>query len=290
MLPQRQTTSSCPASRTWPMSPAAPWAPRWMRRSVTIPQPMPVPIFTYSRCSHVAPVRPVLAQRHDVHVVVDEHRRVVVAREPARDREAVPARHHRRRDRLAARERHRRRARRCRSRARRRRARPTTASSSSKRSWTHASTISGSRATSVSYARSASGAPARSRHRQPRVRRAEVGHQHDAGAAVEGQHGRRPPAGRGAAAGLVDELVREQRLDPLRHGRAGQPGAPREVRARDRLAVADQAQDAPGPGRARWGRGSLRRSACERVNQTSRLESTEVSVRSTRIVGSSRPN
>ena len=29
-LPQRQTTSSWPLTRTWPMSPAAPWAPRWM--------------------------------------------------------------------------------------------------------------------------------------------------------------------------------------------------------------------------------------------------------------------
>ena len=50
----------------------------------------------------VAPVRPVLAERHDVDVVVDQHRRVVAAREPVRDREAVPARHDRRLDRLAA--------------------------------------------------------------------------------------------------------------------------------------------------------------------------------------------
>ena len=51
MLPQRQTTSSWPATRMWPMSPAAPWAPRWMRPSATIPQPMPVPTLTNSRCS-----------------------------------------------------------------------------------------------------------------------------------------------------------------------------------------------------------------------------------------------
>ena len=56
--------------------------------------------------------------------------------------------------------------------------------------------------------------------REPRVRRAEVGDQHDAGAAVERQHGRRPAAGRRAASGLVDEAMREQRLDALRDGRA----------------------------------------------------------------------
>ena len=55
-----------------------------------------------------APVRVVLAQRHDVHVVVDEHGHVVVLGEPVGDREAVPAGHHRRRDRLAAGERDRR--------------------------------------------------------------------------------------------------------------------------------------------------------------------------------------
>ena len=49
----------------------------------------------------LAPVHPVLAERHHVDVVVDQRRRVVVAREPARDREAVPARQPARRDRLA---------------------------------------------------------------------------------------------------------------------------------------------------------------------------------------------
>ena len=53
----------------------------------------------------VAPVREVLAQGHDVHVVVDQHRRRVAVREPVRDREAVPAGHDRRVDRLPRRER-----------------------------------------------------------------------------------------------------------------------------------------------------------------------------------------
>src|SRR6201999_3598344 len=53
----------------------------------------------------VAPVRVVLAEGHDVDVVVDQHGDVVVLREPAGDREAVPARHHRRSHRFAARER-----------------------------------------------------------------------------------------------------------------------------------------------------------------------------------------
>src|SRR4051812_49779747 len=39
----------------------------------------------------VAPVRPVLAQGHDVHVVVDEHRRVVVAGAPLAGRGTRPA-------------------------------------------------------------------------------------------------------------------------------------------------------------------------------------------------------
>src|SRR4051812_10105825 len=53
----------------------------------------------------VAPVRPVLAEGHDIDVVVDEYGRVVVGGEPAWDRVAVPAGHDRRRHRLPARER-----------------------------------------------------------------------------------------------------------------------------------------------------------------------------------------
>ena len=45
---------------------------------------------------HLRPMSPVLAERHDVDVVVDEHTDVAVApREPSRDPETVPARHDR---------------------------------------------------------------------------------------------------------------------------------------------------------------------------------------------------
>ena len=79
--------------------------------------------------------------------------------------------------------------------------------------------------------------------------RAEVGGQHDAGRVVECEVGRRPAAGRGAGAGLVDQPGREERVDALRDGRAGEPGVPGQVGAGHRLAVADQAQHAPAPGR-----------------------------------------
>ena len=79
-------------------------------------------------------------------------------------------------------------------------------------------------------------------HDEARVGRAEVGDQDDAGALVEGEDGRRAPAGGGAPAGLVDQLVREQRVQPLGHGRAGQTGPAHEVGARDGLPVADQAE------------------------------------------------
>ena len=95
---------------------------------------------------------------------------------------------------------------------------------------------------SRSAARSASGVPAEVAHRDARVGRAEVGDEDDAGVAVEGEHGRRAAAGRGAAAGLVDEPVREQRVDALGDGRAREPGLPREIRPRYRDALADQTE------------------------------------------------
>ena len=51
MLPQVQRRSSSPAARTWPRSPAEPWAPRWSRPPVMMPAPMPVATLTKSRCS-----------------------------------------------------------------------------------------------------------------------------------------------------------------------------------------------------------------------------------------------
>ena len=86
-------------------------------------------------------------------------------------------------------------------------------------------------------------------HRDAGMRRAEVGDEHDAGLAIEGQHGRRAATRGGAAAGLVDEALREQRVDALGDGRAGEPGLPREVGPRDRDPLADQAQERAGAGR-----------------------------------------
>ena len=90
--------------------------------------------------------------------------------------------------------------------------------------------------------------PRRSLTGDPRVGRAEVGDQDHAGLVVERQHGGRAAAGRGAAARLVDEVLAQQRLDALGHGRAGEAGRPREVGARDR-----RRRRGSGPGgRRRW--------------------------------------
>ena len=56
------------------------------------------------------------------------------------------------------------------------------------------------------------------------MRRAEVGDQDDAGIAIERQHGCGATAGRGAASGLVDEALPEERVDPLGDRGARQPG------------------------------------------------------------------
>ena len=88
------------------MSPAAPEAPRCRTPSETMPQPMPVPTLTYSRCAAGLAVR-VLAERHRVDVVVDQDGSGVAALEEGRDAAAVPAGHDRRADHGAAGELHR---------------------------------------------------------------------------------------------------------------------------------------------------------------------------------------
>ena len=100
-LPQRHSTSSAAATWMWPMSPAAPCAPRWMAPSTMRPQPMPVPDLDEQQVVHRrSPARPVLTQGHDVHVVVDQDGD---AGEPLRRSRcgigyAVPAGHDRRAD------------------------------------------------------------------------------------------------------------------------------------------------------------------------------------------------
>ena len=51
MLPQRQTTSSCAGDPDVPDVAGRALAPRWIRPPATMPQPMPVPTLTNSRCS-----------------------------------------------------------------------------------------------------------------------------------------------------------------------------------------------------------------------------------------------
>ena len=63
---------------------------------------MPVATLTKIRWSTLGPRQLALAERHDVHVVVDEHRHVEGAAEPAGHVEAVPAGHDRRVDGAAA--------------------------------------------------------------------------------------------------------------------------------------------------------------------------------------------
>src|SRR5215208_610598 len=193
----------------------------------------------------VAPMRPVLAQRHDVHVVVDEHGGVVAGREPARQGEAVPTRHDRRVDGLAGGERD--------------RARHADADAADVRCGAvHlAQQLLEALAHEVEHRLRPGGDVHVERElgerragqiadRDARVGGAQVGGEHDARELVEGEDGRWPPARRAAAARLVDELVRQQRIDALGHRGAGQAGPPREVRTGDRLAVADEPQDAAG--------------------------------------------
>ena len=78
-------------------------------------------------------------------------------------------------------------------------------------------------------------------HRHPRMRGAEVGDEDDAGIAVEREHGRGTTSRGGAAAGLVDETLLEERVDPLRDRRAGEPGRSRQIGSRDCNLLADQA-------------------------------------------------
>ena len=142
--------------------PAAPCAPRWIARAGDDAAADAGADLDEHQVLGVAPVGPVLAEGHDVDVVVDEHRRVVAARRTSRGIEKPsqpgmiggltgwPVRTRPGR------------ARRRRSRARRRRARPSSASSAVKCSSTTPRTRSGPAAMSMSNASSASGVPARS--------------------------------------------------------------------------------------------------------------------------------
>jgi hypothetical protein len=183
----------------------------------------------------------VLAERHDVHVVVDEDRRVVVLGEPVGHGEAVPAGHDRRGDGLAAAEGH--------------------GAGDADADAADVDRGAGDlgeellealvdplehdlrAGRDVHVERRLGQRGAREvAHHEPGVGGAEVGDQDDARALVEREDGRGPATGGGAASGLVNELVGEQGIEPLRNGGASQTGAANQIGAGHRLAVPDQAE------------------------------------------------
>ena len=78
-----------------------PWAPRCSSPPEMMPAPMPVRDLDEHQVVDVGQVGVLLPQRHDVHVVVDEHRDVEGPLHVAGHVVAVPARHDRRVDRAA---------------------------------------------------------------------------------------------------------------------------------------------------------------------------------------------
>ena len=74
---------------------------------------------------------------------------------------------------------------------------------------------------------------------------AEVGGEDDAAGAVEAQARGGPAAGGGGVAFLGDEAEREERADAEGDGRAGEPRGARDLGARE-LALADHLEDVPG--------------------------------------------
>jgi hypothetical protein len=83
--------------------------------------------------------------------------------------------------------------------------------------------------------------------RQPPVPGAEVGGQDDADPLVEGERRRPPATARRARLRLLDEETgRQQHAEPLHDGRAREAGDVHDIGARERAALADEAQDPSG--------------------------------------------
>ena len=99
VLPHSHRTSGACGARTWPRSPAEPTAPRCSRRPLMRPAPMPVATLTKTKWSTPGYAARVLAEGHQVDVVVDVDRGAEALLDPRGDGEAVPARHDRRLDR-----------------------------------------------------------------------------------------------------------------------------------------------------------------------------------------------
>ena len=192
-----------------------------------------------------APGLVVLAQRHDVHVVVDERRRAEVVSEPTTDAIAVPAGHDRRRDRGARGELD----------------RAGDADARAAHVVVRAAELGEHRVERLLepgqdrvgavgdrdlLRRLGQHLAAEVGHRHARVRRAQVRGEHHARVAVEGEHLRRAAARGDAPAGRDDQALRKQCIHALGDGGSRQAGQRDEFGTGAGLTVADQAQEGAG--------------------------------------------
>ena len=165
------------------------------------------------------PVRPVLAEGHDVDVVVDQHRDAVAVGEALRDRVAVPAGHDRRVPWAAGHVLD----------------RPRDADPDPPHVLVVAADLAqqgvealihpvehslGPRRDLDVLAVLGEDAPAQVGDAQAGVRRSKVRREHDPGGLVEREQHRRPAAGGRALAGLSEEVLGQELLDPLGDGGA----------------------------------------------------------------------
>ena len=233
------------------MSPAAPSAPRWTWPPATMPRPDAGADLHEQQEPLVPPVRPVLADRHDVDVVVDQRRHAEPFGEALPDGVQVPARHDRRRHGPAGGELDR-------ARGGRRHAAQLAdlPPGLSRRSLEgllqpreHDVGAFGDGDVLGVLGQHAAGQVG---DRHPGVGRSDVAGQHHPDVAVERQHRRGSPARGRAVAARHEQAVGEQRVDPLGDGGAGQAGQVGEVTACVRVPAANEVEDrsrgARGPG------------------------------------------
>jgi hypothetical protein len=199
-----------------------------------------------------APVRPVLADGHDVHVVVDEDRHVEAPREAAGDRVAVPAGHDRRVDGPAGGEL---------DRARNAdadaphlvRLAPGARQELRELRLDDAEHRVGARADVEVLGQLGERVAGEVHHREARVGGAEVGAEHDRAIAREDEAGGGPAAGRGQLGRLADEPAFDEPVDALADRRAAHAGEPGEIGPRDRCPLTDQREERPGAGAGEGG-------------------------------------
>ena len=193
---------------------------------------------------HLGPLHPVLTQRHDVHVVVYENRDVVAVGEPLGNRVCIPTGHDRRITRAPG--------------------RVLNGAGDADADAAHVVIVAAglSQQDVEALVRpiqdllgTASDLDLAGLLREdlaaevgqckPRVGGPEIGSQDHAGVVIEGEHHRWAPAGRLALTRLAEEAMREELLQPLRHGRAREPGSCHELGASSAVGVANQLQHRP---------------------------------------------